>query len=95
MAGQELVTLTDVRLRLQELIKGLEGKEVVVLKHGKPVGVMVGYAAYQSLLDRIEDLEDTVAIYEARAEGPGMTVPWEKVKAEAGLLGTDLQEAES
>jgi len=95
MQGQQLVTLTDVRLRLQELIRGLDAKELVLLKHGKPVGVMLGYGVYQALLGRIEDLEDKLAVYEARDDLPGMDVRWDKVKAETGLLGMDLKEAES
>jgi hypothetical protein len=39
------------------------------------------------LLDRIEDLQDRVAVYEAREEGDDLTVGWDKVKAEAGLMG--------
>jgi PHD/YefM family antitoxin component YafN of YafNO toxin-antitoxin module len=93
--AQELVTLTDVRLRLHELLKDIGSKELVLLRHGKPVGVMVGFDAYQSLLSRIEDLEDKLAVLEARDELPGMNVPWEKVKAETGLLGEQLEEAES
>lgn len=89
MHGEELVTLTEARVRLHELVKDLEAANVVLLRHGKPVGMMVGYEHYASLLARIEDLEDRIAVHEARAEGPDMAVPWDKVKAESGLLTAD------
>lgn len=89
MHGQELVTLTEARVRLHELVKELESRNVVLLRHGKPVGMMVGYEHYDALLSRIEDLEDLLSVHEARAEGSDMAVPWEKVKANAGLLSTE------
>lgn len=86
MHGQELVTLTEARVRLHELVKDLASKNVVLLRHGKPVGMMVGYDHYDAILSRIEDLEDQLSVHEARAEGADLAVPWDKVKAEAGLL---------
>lgn len=86
MARDEFVTLTDVRVRLHELIRDLEERNVLLLRHGKPVGVMVGYEAYNALLERVEELEDQVAVYEAEREDPGLNVPWRTVKAESGHL---------
>ncbi|MCA1707228.1 MAG: hypothetical protein LC808_29775 [Actinobacteria bacterium] len=42
----------------------------------------------EALLDRIEELEDTLSVFEAAAEGSDETVPWDKVKAEAALRRT-------
>lgn len=86
MHGEQLVTLTEARIRLHELVRDLEDARVVLLRHGKPVGMMIGYEHYHALLARIEDLEDRLSVFEAAAEGGDMVVPWEKVKAEVGLL---------
>lgn len=89
MHGEELVTLTEARVRLHELVKDLEESNVVLLRHGKPVGMMVGFEHYRALLERIEDLEDVIAVHEARAEGTDLAVPWDRVKAASGLIATD------
>ena len=89
MHGEELVTLTEARVRLHELVKDLADGNIVLLRHGKPVGMMVGYEHYGALLARIEDLEDVISIYEARDEGSDLAVPWDKVKADAGLIAAD------
>jgi len=38
---------------------------------------------YDALLRRIDDLEDLLSVYEARAEN--RNIPWSQVKTEAGL----------
>jgi PHD/YefM family antitoxin component YafN of YafNO toxin-antitoxin module len=85
--GMELVTVSEAKVKLHEVIRGLAAKTTFLLRHGKPVAAMLSYEAYSSLMDRIEDLEDRVAVYESQGEGSDMKVPWEKVKAESGLLG--------
>lgn len=89
MDGEALVTLTEARVRLHELVRALDDQRVVLLRHGRPVGMMVGTDHYQALVARIEDLEDRLSIHEAQAEGSDMAVPWEKVKAEAGLVPSE------
>jgi prevent-host-death family protein len=86
VAREELVSLTEARVRLHELIKELEEKNVLLLRHGKPVAVMVGYEAYEGILEHIEDLEDRLAAHEVESDDVGLNVPWDKVKAESGLL---------
>lgn len=48
--------------------------------------MIVDYALYNSLIDKIEDLEDRLSVFEAEAESPDMFSAWEKVQAEAGIL---------
>jgi prevent-host-death family protein len=84
--GEELVTLSEAKIRLHELAKSVTEQTFLLLRHGKPVAALLGIERYQSLLSRIEDLEDQLAVIESRDEPSDMKVPWEKVKAESGLL---------
>ena len=81
-----LVTVSEAKIRLHEIIRSLANRAVLLLRHGKPVAAMLSYNAYIALLDKIEELEDRLSVYEASAENADMAVPWEKVQAEAGLL---------
>lgn len=55
MRNVEFVPVTEARKRLLELIKGLPDRNVLLLKHGRPVGVMIDYSAYESLRRRLEE----------------------------------------
>ena len=85
--AERLVSLSDMRTGLFKVIRTLSDRPVLLLRHSKPVAALLDYDRYVELLDRIEDLEDRVAVYESREEGSDLKVPWEKVKADAGLLG--------
>jgi prevent-host-death family protein len=83
--NEMLVPLSEAKARFHELVRELSEREVLLLRHGRPVGVMMGYDAYQALLERLEELEDRLAVFEAREEGEDARTPWAKVKVEAGL----------
>lgn len=81
-----LVPLTEAKNRLHEIVRQVEDENVVILRHGRPVAVVVSPAALQGLLDEIEDLKDRISVFEARLDSPDMRIPLEKVKVELGLL---------
>jgi PHD/YefM family antitoxin component YafN of YafNO toxin-antitoxin module len=81
-----LATITDVRLRIRELVEQLPDRDVLILRHGHPVAVMLGHRKYETLLAYIDELEDRLSVHEARTEPKDMRIPWEKVEAEAGLV---------
>lgn len=87
--GDWLLQLSEVRLRLSEVLRELPNRSVLILRHGRPVAKLVHVDVYESLLNRIEDLEDRLSVYEAEKEPADMRRSWDKVKAEAGLLGGD------
>jgi PHD/YefM family antitoxin component YafN of YafNO toxin-antitoxin module len=87
VAGRELLaTITDVRLRIRELVEQLPDRDVRVLKHGHPVAVMLCHHKYETLLTYIEELEVRLSAYEAGAAPGHMPIPWEKVGIEGGFL---------
>lgn len=92
--GDLLVPLSEVRLRLSEFLRELQHRSILILRHGRPVAKLVHVDVYESLLSRIEDLEDRLSVYEAEKEPMDMRRSWEKVKSEAGLLGVGDEEAD-
>jgi len=60
-----IVPISEARASLGELLDEADDHEVYILRHGKPVGVLLSVAAYQKTLDVIEDLEDEVSVLRA------------------------------
>ncbi len=85
MDTPELVTASDAKVKLFELLKGLSEQDVLILNRGKPQAMLIAYDQWLKLAERIEELEDQLSIYEAREETPDTRTSWEKVQAEAGL----------
>jgi PHD/YefM family antitoxin component YafN of YafNO toxin-antitoxin module len=65
-----LVGVTEARVRLRELLQTLGDRNVVVLRHNRPVAVLTHPDRLERLIGRVEDLEDYVAALESRLE-PG------------------------
>ena len=64
-----IVNVSEVKSRLASLMAELEsdGFPLYIVQHGKPKAVLVKYGDYEALLEKIDDLEDAVAMREALA----------------------------
>ncbi len=51
---QELVPLSDAKVRLHEVVRNLGDRDVVLLRYGRPVGAVVSFDRYQDLIERAE-----------------------------------------
>lgn len=69
-----VVSITEARATLPDLLVETTEREVFILRHNKPVGVLLDPAKYEALLDRLEDLEDSLAVATAN---PTDSIPWE------------------
>jgi len=57
-------------------------------RDGKPTSVLLPFAEYEALIERLEDIEDLEDAREALAQiarGEEELIPWEAVKVEHGL----------
>jgi prevent-host-death family protein len=80
-----LVPISEAKGRLSELVRTAEDEDVVLLRHGRPAGVLISTRRLEALFETIEDLEDRLAAHEASDMPEDMWIPWEKVKVELGL----------
>jgi prevent-host-death family protein len=78
----ELVPVSEAKARLSELIRDSDREDILLMRHSHPVAVLLSTRRYEDLLERLDDLEDRLAVHEA--EGEDVTVPWEKLKIEMG-----------
>lgn len=83
---ERLVPVSEAKVRLYELVRQLPSRNVLLLRHGRPVAALLDFEGYLELLDQIDDLKDRLSVLEAEQEPADVRVAWEKVKAEAGLV---------
>lgn len=57
-----IVSISEARATLGDLVEEAREHEVFLLKHGHPVGVILSVEAYEAALSRIEDLEDELSV---------------------------------
>ena len=78
MELDRVVPVSEARKNLANLLDEAQEHEVFLLRHGRPVGVLLSVEAYQAALTRIEDLEDTISVLQAHD-----SVPFERSDAVA------------
>lgn len=63
----KIVTVSELKTNLATVMAQLEAKgvPVYVTQHGKPKAVLVSYLDYEALLEKLDDLEDVLAMKEA------------------------------
>jgi len=70
MITTKVMPVRDVRQQMSRLLDEAEadGELVMITRHGRPAGYLIGYEALNRLLQRLEDLEDVRVMREAEAE---------------------------
>lgn len=81
----DLYTTTEAKAKLPEIVRRSADHVVTVLRHGRPVAVVIGHGRYESLLEQLEDLDDRLSVYESRESDPDLRIGHDKVVAELGL----------
>jgi prevent-host-death family protein len=64
-----VISKTELRNRIRNELAELGEDALLVTERGRPVAVALSVERWNELQDRIEDLEDVVAILEARHSG--------------------------
>ena len=83
--GDHLVPITEAKARLSEIVRESEDRNVLLMKHGRPAAVVMSASRYEALVERIEDMEDRLSIYERE----GVTIGIDKLASELGLVGVE------
>lgn len=65
----KIMPVREVRQNISRLLDEVKDSEpVVITRHGRPAGYLIGYEALNQLLDRLEDLEDLFWMQQGMAE---------------------------
>ena len=79
------VPISEAKAKLNELVRIAEDQEVFILRHGRPVGVILSPARFNALIEELEDTLDRLSVYESQQSPESLRIPWEKVEAELGI----------
>lgn len=78
---ENIVGITDLRANAKYLVDNLTPfQDVTIIRHAKPVALLVHPDRLEKLINRIEDLEDQLAV----AQG-GDAIPYAQARTELGL----------
>jgi prevent-host-death family protein len=64
----EVVPISELRLRQNDLLEKVSAKPIVLTQHGRAVAVLLGPEPYNRLLEHIEDLRLAIDAVEARKD---------------------------
>ena len=81
------IPVSELREQLAAVIDelGVHGKAIKLTRHGQPVAVLMGFEAFEALLDDLDDADDYRALAEHDATDEHDTIPWELVKHDLGI----------
>ena len=62
-----IVTVSELKAKLASVVAqlGTEGVPVYLTQHGKHRAVLVSYEEYEAMLEKLDDLEDALAMQQA------------------------------
>ena len=82
----DLFTITEAKAKLPEIVRRSADHDVTILRHGRPLAVVVGMLRYEALLEKIEALDDRLSVYESREADPDLRISHAKVRSELGRV---------
>ena len=74
--AQQTVSMTDLRRNPSEVIEVANHSPVAILNHNKPAAYLISAAAYEDMLEQLEDAALTKTVKD-RAGGPTVKVKLE------------------
>ena len=82
------IPVSELRDQLSAVVDSLraDGKAIQLTKHGRPVAVMIGYEAFEAILEELDDASDYKAVAVHDTEADLDLVVWDEVKRDLGLL---------
>lgn len=88
MAAPKMATVTELRQNLAQFLEELESGPLMVIQRSRPAGYLVGTEEFETLIEKLEDLEDIVEGMQAVQEvlqDPDIAIDAEKVFGELGI----------
>ena len=82
--GMNSIPVSQARDELSDLIDTVSAGPVEILRHGKPVAVIISPEHHTRLEEAYEELDD-IRAYDEAVDDPSPLIPWEDIKRDLGL----------
>lgn len=81
------ISVKDLREQLASVLNGLaeHGKAVRITRHGEPIAILMDHAAFEALLEDLDDADDYRALAEHDADADEATIAWELAARDLGV----------
>lgn len=79
--GIKMISISEAKAKLSEVVAESDSHDVTLLKHGRPVAVVISAARFDALLESFEDMADRLSVHER----DGVSVDFDKLAVELGL----------
>lgn len=79
------LSISDARAELSHAITRAKKRPVTILRHGKPIAVLITPSLYEKFVESMEELED-IADFDKATGDNDPAIPWDIVKKDLGLL---------
>ena len=86
----EELSISEARENFSEAVEDAQKKPVQILKHGKPVAVLINPSLFEKFLDSMEELEDIADFDKAIASKPSQSPMEEKTMAFQSLRNAGI-----
>jgi prevent-host-death family protein len=76
-----IISTSKIRRKMAEVVNQADehGEPIYLTNYDEPKAVLIGYQAWEALMERMEDMEDALSLYERRGESAR---PFEEYLAE-------------
>ena len=92
MRINEVVPISELRKRQAEVLAALGKGPAILTQRGKGAAVLLGFDAYNRLLEELEDLQDAMDALEAR-QAPGERVGLDAYLAKRGARASSAAQS--
>ncbi|MBE2237395.1 MAG: type II toxin-antitoxin system Phd/YefM family antitoxin [Caldilineaceae bacterium] len=85
----QTIPISDLRFHQAEVLDQLQQRPVVLTRQGRAAAVLVSPDEWNSVVQQLEDLEDALAVLQARLQietGVEELLDWESAKTELTAL---------
>jgi prevent-host-death family protein len=78
----DVIPISELRKRQDEVLAMIERRPVILTQHGRGAAVLISLAQWESILERLEDMDDALTMIEARLADTEPAAPLDEIVAE-------------
>lgn len=78
----DVIPISELRKGQDKVLAMIERRPAILTQHGRGAAVLISLAQWESILERLEDMDDALTMIEARLADTEPAVPLDEALAE-------------